>query len=87
MDIPLYTGQVFTIIKHLARKVGNLCKDKLQKAMNCYPMLTFHEDIHLYGEVSGSGNEGLLSVIAAAGIHNESISSFQSEGLSQLVQN
>ena len=35
-----------------------------------------------------TGNEGLLNIIAAAGVHNESISrTFQSEDLSQLVHN
>ena len=38
--------------------------------------------------VQATGNEGLLSIIAAAGIHNESISRmFQSKDLSQLVHN
>ena len=34
-----------------------------------------------------TGNEGLLNIIAAAGVHNESISyTFRSEDLSQLVK-
>ena len=38
--------------------------------------------------VQATGNEGLLSVIAVAGIHNESISrTVRSKDLSQLVQN